>query len=149
MEENDRGGRAEGDQDGARNLLGVLQAENHHRNGKNGNRGGRHGERVPRPGKRLHAVKEVAGNVIHLQAEEVADLRAGDENGDSVRETNDHRPRKIFHHRAHAGDAKKHQQHASHHRARQEPVDSMFGDNPCDDHHESAGGAADLRFRAA
>src|SRR5690349_23057663 len=76
VEEHHRGGRTEGDQNGAWYFLGVLEAENHYRNGKNRNRGRRHGEGAPCKCKRLHAMKKITGDVLHLQAKEVADLRA-------------------------------------------------------------------------
>ena len=50
-------------------------------------------------------------------AEKVADLRAGNQNGDAVGEADDNGARKIFHQRAHARDAEKNQENAGHHRA--------------------------------
>src|SRR6266403_2129806 len=69
MEQHDRGGRAECHQNRARNFLCELQAEKHDRDGKNGHGSCRHRKRVPCVGERHHAVKEIAGNVIHVQAE--------------------------------------------------------------------------------
>src|SRR5438105_10633891 len=66
VEKHDRGGRAEGDQNGARYLPCVLQTENHHRNRKNRNRRGGHRESVPRLGKRLDAMEKIARNMVHL-----------------------------------------------------------------------------------
>src|SRR5437867_11468313 len=74
MQKHDRGGRAEGDQNGARYLLCVFQAENHHRNREDGNRGRGHGEGIPGQRKRFHAMKKIARDVVHLEAEEVTNL---------------------------------------------------------------------------
>jgi len=86
MEQHDRGGRAERHQNRARNFLCELQAEKHDRDGKNGHGSCRHRKRVPCVGERHHAVKEIAGNVIHFQAEEITDLRAGDQDRNAVGE---------------------------------------------------------------
>ena len=64
-------------------------------------------------------MKEIAGNVIHFQAEEIADLRAGDQDRNAVSEADDDGARKVFHHTAHARHAEQHQQHARHHGARE------------------------------
>src|SRR5260370_36019675 len=86
MQKDNRSSCAEGDQDGARDFLCISQTENHQGDRKDGYSGCRHRERIPRLSKGHHAVKEITGDVIHLQAKEVADLRAGDEDGDAVGE---------------------------------------------------------------
>src|SRR5579859_724273 len=87
--------------------------------------------------------------MIHAQAEEIAYLRAGNQNGDAVGESDDHRTRKIFNRGAHAGDAEQNEQNARHHGAHEEAVDAVFGDDSGYDHDKGARGAADLRFGAA
>jgi len=63
-----------------------------------------------------------------------------------VRKADHDGPRKVFHHRAHASDAKQHQQDARHHRAHEKAVHAVFRDDARYDHDEGPGGAADLRF---
>src|SRR5947208_14528818 len=75
MQKNDGSGRAERDQDGARDFPWVFQAENHHRNREDGYRSWRDGEGIRRLPKGHHAVKEITGDVIHLQSKKVANLR--------------------------------------------------------------------------
>ena len=53
-------------------------------------------------------MKEITGDVIHLQTEEIPDLRAGNEDRYAVGESDHDRPGKVFHHGAHAGHAEKH-----------------------------------------
>ena len=137
------------DQDGARDFPRISQAENHHGNRKYGYGSCRHRERIPRPPKGHHAVKEIAGHVIHLQSKKIANLRAGNQNGDAIGEANDDRPGKVFHHGSHAGHAEQDQKNARHHCADEQPVDAVLGDNARYDHHERARRPADLRFRAA
>ena len=91
-------------------------------------------------------MEEVAGDMVHAQAEKVANLSAGDEDGDAVCETDDDWTWKIFDGRAHAGDAEEYEQDAGHHGALEKAVDAVLGDDSGDDDDESAGGAADLRF---
>ncbi len=91
-------------------------------------------------------MEEVAGDVLHAEAEEVADLSAGDENGDAICETDDDRAGKVFDGRAHAGDAEENEQDPGHHGAFEEAVDAMLGDDSGDDHYEGARRAAYLCF---
>jgi hypothetical protein len=56
-------------------------------------------------GDRAHAMKEIAWNTLHLQSEEIANLRACNENGNAVCESHDNRSGKVFHHRPQAGHA--------------------------------------------
>ena len=57
--------------------------------------------------KRLHAMEKIARDVVHAKAEEVADLRAGNEDGDAVGEADDYGAREIFYRGAHPGHAEK------------------------------------------
>ncbi len=149
MKQRDGGGRAKCDDDRTRDSLGIFQAENHDCKGSE-----RYGRSLPRDGvrrlrERLHAVEEIPRDVIHAQAEEVANLRAGDEDGDPVGEANDYGAGEIFHCRAHAGDAEKNEQNAGHHGAGEKAVDPVLGDDAGNHDDECAGWAADLRFGAA
>jgi hypothetical protein len=94
-------------------------------------------------------MKEIARESFNVQAEKIADLRAGDENGDAVGKANDDRARKIFDGGAHAGDAEKDQEDASHHGAEEQALYAMFCDDAGDDDNEGTGGATDLRFGPA
>jgi hypothetical protein len=75
--------------DGPWDALGELETENHDRDRKTGERGGRHGDGVPGRAEGFYAMEEVAGNVAHAESKEVANLSAGDEDGDAVCETDD------------------------------------------------------------
>src|SRR5258706_7921129 len=96
MQKQDGSGRAERDQDGARDFPGVLQTVNHRGNRKDGHGGWSYRKRISRLSKSPHAVKEITGGVIHLQTAEVANLRAGDKDRDAVGEADDDEPRKVF-----------------------------------------------------
>ncbi len=149
MQQCDGGGRAESDDNGAGDTLGIFQAENHDGQGSERHGGSLPGNGVRGLGERLHAVEEIARDVVHAQAEQVPDLSAGDQDGNAVGEADDHRAWKILHRGAHAGDAEKDEQNAGHHGAHEEAVDAVFGDNAGNDYDECAGRPADLRFGAA
>src|SRR5581483_10742699 len=102
------------------------------------------GHGVPGAGIGLHAVEEITGDVIHPEAQEVANLRAGDKDGDSVGEANDHRTGEILDGRAEARDAEENEEDACHQSASEEPVDALLCDDASDDDNEGSGGAADL-----
>ena len=142
-------GSAEGDDNGSRNFPGELETENHNGDRKNGQRGRGHGDGVPCFAKGLHAMEEVAGNMVHAQAEEIADLSAGNENGDAVGETDDYGTREVFDDSAHAGDTEKNEENAGHHGALEEAVDAVLGDDSGNDDDEGACGTANLRFGTA
>jgi hypothetical protein len=63
-----------------------------------------------------------AGTSCDLEAEEVLDLRAGDEHRDAVGEADDDRPRQVLDGGAHAAGAQHDQHHAGHHRAHEQAV---------------------------
>ena len=96
-----------------------------------------------------HSVEKVAGDLIQPQPEKILELRARNENRNSVREADNHRARKIFHGRTHSRDSQQHQHHAGHHGARKQPVDTVLGDDSGHYNHERAGRSADLRLRTA
>ena len=91
-------------------------------------------------------MKEIAWNVIHLQAEEVANLCAGDQDRDAVGEADDDRPREVFYHGAHTSYAPQHQENSCHHRAHEQAVDTVLSDDSRNHYDERARWAADLRF---
>ena len=93
---------------------------------------------APRRSPRMRA-EELAGHVLDRQAEEVLDLRGGDEHGDAVGEADDDRPRDELHRRAEPGEPEHDQHHAGHHRAHEQAVDAVLGDDPGDDDDERAG----------
>ena len=88
----------------------------------------------------------MAGDVVHPQAEKITDLRAGNENGDAVGETDHDGARKELHRRAHAGDAQQDEQDPSHHRAGKQAIDSVPRDDARDHNHKRARGSANLRL---
>ena len=91
-------------------------------------------------------MKKITGDMIHLQAEEVANLGAGDKNRDAIGEADNDWPREIFHHRAHARDAKQHEKHSRHHRAHEQAINAVLCDDAGNHHHEGPSRAANLRF---
>ena len=100
-------------------------------------------------GEGFHPQPEFAGNLGQLQAEEILDLRAGDQHRDAVGKTDHHRARNKLHRRAHAGCAQHNEDGARHHGAHVQPVNAMHGDDPGDHDDESAGGSANLSLRSA
>src|SRR5690242_1296655 len=94
-------------------------------------------------------MEEIAGRMIEFESEEFLNLCAGDENGNTVGEADDHRAGKIFYGSAHAGYTEQNQEHACHHGADEKAVDAMLGDDAGYDDYECAGGPANLRFGAA
>src|SRR5215475_13722119 len=91
-------------------------------------------------------MKEISRHRIEVQAEEILDLRAGDQNGDTIREADHNWPRKIFDRGTHTRGSEKKQKDASHHRADKEAVDAVLGDDSRYNNNECAGWAADLRL---
>ena len=65
----------------------------------------------------LHPQPEFAGDPGQMQAEEILDLRAGNQYGDAVGKANDHRPRNKLHRGSHAGCARTYEYGAGHHGA--------------------------------
>src|SRR5712672_857483 len=149
MKERDRRGGSKRNDDRARYALGVFQTQNHDRQ-----RSERNGCCLPRNCVRgvrecLHAMKKITWNMIHAQAEEIANLRAGDEDGDPVGEADNYGTGEVFDGGAHARDPKHHKEYASHDGAGEKAVDAVFCDDAGDHHHESTGRPADLRLGAS
>ncbi len=139
-------GRTEGDDNRSRNALGKFETENQDSDRNDSERSSRHGDGVPRRAEGFHAMEEVSRDTVHAQAKEVANLSAGDEDGDAVREADNHRTRKILYGCPHPCDAEENEQDAGHHGAFEESVNAMLGDDSGDDDNKSSGGPADLCF---
>ena len=84
-----------------------------------------------------------------MQAEEIFDLRAGNQHRDAVGKADHHRPRNELHRRAHAGCAQHDQDGARHDGAHVQAVNAMHRDDPRNHDDEGAGGPANLSFRSA
>ena len=124
----------------------IFLAGNHHRQ-----RNHRKQCRLPvqsREGARQcrHPVKKIARHLIQPQPEQIPDLRARNENCNSVRETDNHRARKIFHRTTHSRDSQQHQHHAGHHGARKQSIDTVLCDDSGNYNDERAGRSSDLRL---
>ena len=61
-------------------------------------------ERMKISRENFHARQKFSGNLFDFEAEEILDLRAGDNDGDSVRESHYHGPRNELHRGAESGD---------------------------------------------
>ena len=84
-----------------------------------------------------------------MQAEEILDLRAGNQHCDAIGKADDHRPRNKLHRRAHAGCAQNDEYGSGHHRAHVQSVNAVYGDDPGNHDNERTGGPANLSFRSA
>jgi hypothetical protein len=96
----------------------------------------------------VHPAEEVAGNVLDRDAEEVLDLRAGDEQRDAVREADHDRPRDEAHGGAESRHSRGDQERAGHHRAHEQARDAVLCHDGADDHDECSGRSANLVARA-
>ncbi len=134
---------------GAGNAAGKQAAGEDYDDGASRQRGGfeRNGVKVKR--QRFHAQPEHAGNFLQLETEEVLDLGAGNEDGNSVRKADDDGSRNVLNRRPHAGEPHDHQNESRHHRAHEEAIDTVESDNAGDDDDEGSGGATDLGGRSA
>ena len=97
----------------------------------------------------LDAQPENPGNFFELQSEKIFYLRAGNQNRDTVGETDHNGARNELHRRTHAGQAHDHKHDAGHDRAHEQAVDTVDSDDSRDHHDERAGRARYLSFRAA
>src|ERR1700760_679284 len=80
-----------------------------------------------------HASEKISRNRARLQSEEVLDLGAGDEEGDTVGEAYDYRTRNEFDCRSEACDSKQDKQTAGHYGTQQEPIEAIAGEDTGDD----------------
>ena len=85
------------------------------------------------------------GTLLDGQSKEILDLRTRNQNRNSIGEADHDGPRNELHRRAHAGYAKNDEQHAGHHRAHEQSIHAVHGDNSRDHHYERARRSADLR----
>ena len=111
---------------------------------------GRRRKRAAARSERLHPRQNSPGTLADLQAEEILDLRAGDQHRDAVGEADDDRPRDELDRRAHAGQRRERSgctPAITVHMYR--PSMPCFATMPADHHDERAGRPADLGPRAA
>ena len=92
----------------------------------------------------LHPAGEIGRHVRHLQAEEVADLGARNQDGNAVREADDHGPWQELDRGPHSGRAEDHEHDPGHHRAHEEAADAVLRDDAGYDDDERTGRSADL-----
>src|SRR4029077_19477421 len=88
---------------------------------------GRKSSEIPR--KNFHARQKFPRNSINFESEEILDLRAGDDYGNSICESHYHGPRNEFYCAAEPGDSENHQQRPCHQRAHVQTVEAV----PCHD----------------
>ena len=144
----DAGADEEAD-DGAGNHLHEPVGREHQHERRHGQTDGSWRNRVEVPADRREAADELTRILGHPQPEKVADLRAGDEDRDTVRESHHDRPGDETDGSASAGHAKDDEHDARHHRAHVQAGDAVLRDYPGNDHDECASGAADLNPRSA
>ena len=96
------------------------------------------------PRENFHARQEFSGNFIDFEPKEILDLSAGDNYGNSICETDYHRPRNEFHRASEPGYSQNYQQHARHQRTHVQAVQAVPGDNPVHNDNERPGRSADL-----
>ncbi len=81
---------------------------------------------------------------VHVESQEVAELRDRDDDRDPGSEPNHDRVRDELDHVPEAGESHEHHEAARHHRRHGESVVAVRLDDPVDEDDEGAGGAADL-----
>ncbi len=145
MEDGDRGGREQERDDGAGQAFGDAWPEK-----DDGERGCGDGYGLPVHSagvvkKEFDAREEFAGDGRCGEAEEVLDLRGGDEQRDAVGESDGDRARDEFDGGAEAGEAHDEEENAGHDSYEGQSGYAELDDDSGDDDDEGAGGAADLR----
>ena len=93
--------------------------------------------------------KNSLGTALQREAQEVFDLRRGDQHRDAVGEADRHRPRNEPHGRAEAREPHENEHRARHGGAHQQAGDAKLGDDSRHNDDKSAGRAGDLAARAA
>jgi hypothetical protein len=131
-----------------RNAVGNRTADQNYRH-----RTGREQRGVQRPRRNtgrqgFHPQPKLTGNFGQVQAEEILDLRTGDQDRDAVGKSDHDRPRNKLAGRAHAGRPQGHQYHSRHHGAHEQAIDAVHGDNTRYHHYKRARRTSDLRFRS-
>src|SRR6516225_5963884 len=91
LKEADSSRRSKAHHDCAGKPLEKANAQNHHQHGSDAQCCRSPIECLKIFCNGAHAVKKVAGDMLHSQAKEVADLGAGDQNGNSICKPDDHR----------------------------------------------------------
>jgi hypothetical protein len=94
-------------------------------------------------------VKEIARNILHANAKEIAYLRARDQDRNPVHEPHDHRSREILHQSTQPRHSHQYQPHTRQHGARKQPIDAVPRNDSQHHNHECARGPSDLRLGAA
>jgi hypothetical protein len=84
-----------------------------------------------------------------VQAEEILDLRAGNQHRNAVGKTDDDGPRNELYRGAHSGCAQNDEDSARHHGAHVQTVNAVHGDDPRYHDDKRAGGTTNLCFRSA
>src|SRR5580658_3718047 len=87
---------------------------------------------------------EVARHLVNLEAKEILDLRAGNNDGDPIRETHDHRAGYELNRSTQTGCAQDQQDDSSQQGAHEQAIDTEFRDNSEYHHHEGASWTAYL-----
>ena len=131
-----------------RNPRRSAAADDQHQQREDSQGGGLERESVEVSGERFHAQVEDAGHLFEVQSEEILDLRTRDQNSNTIGEPDHYRTRDELHGGAETSDAHDDQQHASHHRAHEQTIDAVSGDDSSYDYDEGTSGAADLSFRS-
>ena len=94
---------------------------------------------------RLHSQPELTGNFGQLQSKEILHLRAGDQHGNAIGESDHHGTRNKLHGGPHPGCAENDKQHAGHDCAHEQTINAVRSDYARNHYDESAGRTADLR----
>ena len=148
LKEIDGTGRKQQRNNRSRDARRERPAEQQGEQGKYGERSRLQRQCVKVAGQCLHPQPEDSGNFLEMQSEKILDLGAGDEHRNPIGESDYDRPRDEFHSGAQSRNAHDYEQYASHHRAHEQPVHTVDGDNARDDNHKCASRPPDLRLRA-
>ena len=88
--------------------------------------------------------RKFTGDLVDFQSEEILDLRAGDDDCNTVGETNDDGAGDKLNRRTQAGGAQDQEQYASQQGTHEQPIHTVFRDNAINDDDECAGWTTDL-----
>jgi hypothetical protein len=102
------------DDDAARNAAGEPAQEQDDGNGRTAQERGGEGGRTGAGQEQPDARDELAGHFSGLQAEQVPDLRAGDQHADAVGEPDHDGTRNVLDGGPEPGDSEEHEDHAGH-----------------------------------
>src|SRR5579872_911252 len=116
--------------------LHVSRKDDDHYQGQDGKPGGSWRQRVEVTAKDEHASEEFARDVPHADAEEVLDLRAGDQHRDAVGETQYDRAGNEVDQGSQAGGPQNYEQDSRHQRAHKQAVQAVSRHDAVDDHDE-------------